>query len=202
MMPIFIESYDALPINVKEVLRYLYCKAEEENLLKLIDECVLEVHGKLTPKVCYSKFSVSQNEHHMDLGFAKCVSEDLRKYLADCQEIVLFCATVGLNMDRLIEKYSYTSPVKAAIMQAIGAEQIESLCNSFCTQIEGRLIKQACEVKQRVSPGYGDIPLTLQHNIFNALECNKKIGVTLNDSYLMSPTKSVSAIIGIIKNGE
>ena len=47
------------------------------------------------------------------------------------------------------------------------------------------------------SPGYGDLPLDLQREIFAALDCPKRIGVSLNESLLMSPSKSVSAIIGL-----
>ena len=82
------------------------------------------------------------------------------------------------------------------MLQAIGAERIESLCNVF----ENELIRQGHELGTRFSPGYGDLPLELQKDIFAALDCPKQIGVSLNDSMLMSPSKSVSAIIGL--NGE
>ena len=38
---------------------------------------------------------------------------------------------------------------------------------------------------------------TTQKDIFKILDCSKKIGLTLTDSLLMSPTKSVTAIVGI-----
>ena len=51
--------------------------------------------------------------------------------------------------------------------------------------------------RPRFSAGYGDLPLGVQREIFAALDCPKHIGLTLNDSLLMSPTKSVTAIVGI-----
>lgn len=53
------------------------------------------------------------------------------------------------------------------------------------------------DTRPRFSPGYGDLPLALQRDIFHALDCARKIGLTLNDSLMMSPAKSVTAIIGI-----
>ena len=49
----------------------------------------------------------------------------------------------------------------------------------------------------RFSPGYGDLPLDVQRPLFAALDVPRKIGVSLTDSLLMAPSKSVSAIIGI-----
>ena len=58
-------------------------------------------------------------------------------------------------------------------------------------QAEGKFLKP------RFSPGYGDLPLEMQRDIFRVLDCSRKIGLTLNESLLMSPSKSVTAIVGI-----
>ena len=49
----------------------------------------------------------------------------------------------------------------------------------------------------RFSPGYGDLPLEFQREIFRALDVPRRIGVSLGSSCLMSPSKSVTAIVGI-----
>lgn len=51
--------------------------------------------------------------------------------------------------------------------------------------------------RPRFSPGYGDLPLSAQREIFAVLDCGKRIGLMLNDSLLMSPSKSVTAFVGI-----
>jgi len=92
----------------------------------------------------------------------------------------------------MIAKYGRISPVRALFFQAIGAERIESLCNAFCKDI-----KKDLNITPRFSPGFGDLPLELQKDIFFALQPHRNIGLTLNESLLMSPSKSVTAIIGI-----
>ena len=57
--------------------------------------------------------------------------------------------------------------------------------------------KAAVFLPPRFSPGYGDLPLSLQRDIFRVLDCPRKIGLTLNESLLMSPSKSVTAIVGL-----
>ena len=93
-------------------------------------------------------------------------------------------------------KYGKLSPTKALFFQAIGAAGIETLCDIFSEDIKKEL---NVNLKPRFSPGFGDLELTTQKDIFKVLDCSKKIGLTLNDSLLMSPTKSVTAFVGIIK---
>jgi len=174
--------------NLKEISRYAGGLKDE----KLILSCLEEVSNKLVYKVCYRKFSLKTNGSTLDMDFTQVASADLAKTLQNCDGIILFAATVGIEIDRLIFKYGKISPLKALVFQAIGAERIEWLCNQFCKD----LAKDE-NVTPRFSPGYGDLPLEVQKDIFSALNCEKNIGLTLNDSMLMSPTKSVTAFVGI-----
>jgi hypothetical protein len=83
------------------------------------------------------------------------------------------------------------------MLQALGSERVEALCDEFCRLMA---IESKRELRPRFSPGYGDLPLELQRDIFRLLEPSRRIGVVLNDSLLMSPSKSVTAIIGIEKD--
>jgi cobalamin-dependent methionine synthase I len=147
--------------------------------------------------VCFAHFPVRHDGEYIDLGFAKTNSANLRKNLEGCKSAVLFAATIGLGIDRLIARYSKISPAKALIFQSIGAERIEALCEAFVCDIHNECKKNGSALRPRFSPGYGDLPLDVQKNIFDALDCPRKIGLSLNESLLMSPTKSVTAIIGI-----
>ena len=79
-------------------------------------------------------------------------------------------------------------------MQALGAERIEALCDAFCDSL---ISEKGVLLRPRFSPGYGDLPLEVQKDIFSLLECHKRIGVSLNESLLMSPSKSVTAFVGL-----
>ena len=121
----------------------------------------------------------------------------LAQPLHGCQELYIFAATVGLGLDRLIGKYSRLAPAKALFFQAIGAERIEALCDQFCAALKKRLQTEGLYLRPRFSPGYGAFPLAAQREIFRLLDCPKRIGLTLNESLLMSPSKSVTALAGI-----
>ena len=129
----------------------------------------------------------------------KSSSRDLWKTFDGCDRVILFAATIGLPIDRLILRYGKISPSKALFLQAIGAERIEALCELFFTDMQEEKRKDGYLLRPRFSAGYGDFPLEAQKEIFASLDCARKIGLSLNESLLMSPTKSVTALIGAKK---
>ena len=194
---ILVKKYDEPQINIKEILRYMGCKDSGEDISTLINECLKEIEGKLSYRVCYDNFDINVTQENVDLGFTTASSKGLSTNLENCQKAVVFAATVGLEIDRLIAKYSRLSPSKALCFQAIGAERIESLCNAFNDDITNEALLNDLYTRPRFSPGYGDLPLDIQRDIFTYLDCPRKIGLSLNESLLMSPSKSVTAIIGL-----
>ncbi len=194
---IITKTYTNSPVNVKEVLRYAGANKTSNEVLKMVEECLTEAVNCFTYRVCYGEFPIIKNGVNLDLGFLKTNSKDLIKNLDGCDSVVLFAATVGTGIDRLISKYSRISPAKALVFQALGAERIENLCDRFNREITEIKKNENKFTKPRFSAGYGDFPLCMQKDIIGVLNCSKNIGVTLNDSLTMSPTKSVTAIIGV-----
>jgi len=192
MADVFVRSYSAPEYNKKEILGYAGVRGDAPELDGVLSDCMREVKDRLIYKVCYAEFPITRCGGVLELGFLSVSSKSLRKNLEGCDKIILFAATVGIDIDRLIARYSVTAPSKALMFQAIGAERIEALCDMFCDEMSmGRTLRP------RFSAGYGDLPIEAQRDIFRALDCPRKIGLTLNESLLMSPTKSVTAIVGI-----
>lgn len=189
---IFVKTYHAPEFNIKEILRYSGAR-DMEGLEELLEDAISQAKEVLTYKVCYGEFPVNIKDDEIMLPSLRIKSKALAKNLSGCGKILIFGATVGVGIDRLIAKYGSLSPVKALIFQGIGAERIEALCDAFCGDME----KEYGKVKPRFSPGYGDFDISYQKEIFGLLDCHRKIGLTLNESLLMSPSKSVTAIVGI-----
>lgn len=188
------KTYKNLPFNKKEILRYADCKDLSPEIEMLLDECIEEATKTLSYKVCYCILPINISGNTIDFEAFKVNSEKLAINLKNCESAIIFGATLGTDIDRLIMKYGKLSPTKALFFQAIGATMIETLCDEFCKDIKAEL---NVNLKPRFSPGYGDLDLSCQKNIFKLLNCSKNIGLTLNDSLLMSPTKSVTAFVGI-----
>ena len=195
--PVYVESLPAPPVCREEILRYAGARDADAELSALLEESLREAAGCISYKVCWQKLPVVSKGPVLDMVFAGTCSQALGRQLEGCSHIILFGATVGIGLDRLISRYGRTAPAKALLLQAIGAERIEALCDAFSRKMEAEAAWEGLHVTSRFSPGYGDLPLELQRDIFRALNCAGKIGLTLNDSLMMSPSKSVTAIIGI-----
>ena len=197
MSVIKIKEYPAPEINRREILRYMQSKSGDSALDALVERGLKLIEDKLCFRVCYADFPVSLRDGALDLGFATTDSRDLAKCLGGCDRILLFAATVGIELDRQILRYSRLEPSMALCLQAIGSERAEALCDVFCDNMEMQYNEQGFSLRPRFSAGYGDLPLSLQEDIIKTLNTPKNIGVSLNESLLMSPSKSVTAIIGI-----
>lgn len=203
---IFIKKYDGqdnrFAVNEREMLRYSgYMGLPEEmddSLRALYAQVIDELKTSFSYKICYRRMPIEWREDFPVLPFEH-QSKDLAKCLKGSSEIIMFAATIGLDIDRFIAKYQRLKPVKALLMQAYGAERVETLCNVFCQEILQEVSKEGLCTTARFSPGYGDLPLEVQKDFFSLLDCNRQVGISLNESLLMTPSKSVTAIFGLGK---
>ena len=194
-MTVLTKSYPAPKIRRAEVLRYAKA-TETPALLELVNSCIEEAEKIFTYKVCYAELEVRKHAGEVDFGVFRANSDSLAKNLKGADRTIVFGATVGLDIDRFAAKYSRISPSRALILNALGAERIEALCDEFARDIEA---EYGAKLTPRFSPGYADLPLSFQKEIFTLLDLPRRIGITLTDTMLMSPTKSVTAFIGLKK---
>ena len=183
-------------VDIKETLRYLgyYGGANFEDMQSELEACEKLITPALAPKAYAEEFKIVRCGGKLDLGFCITESKSLSINLEGCNSIVLFAATVGAEVDRLILKYGRLSPSRSLILQAMGSSAIECWCDDVNAQIKEKFGK----TKPRFSCGYGDLQLELQRDIFTALDVTRRLGITLSDNLFMTPTKSVTAIIGIL----
>lgn len=179
-----------------EAVRYLGYKkvTPDENILNLIGECETELLNAVQARVCYARTDIKfLGENVVDIGFGEVHSKNLYKHLQGCHGVILFAATIGIGVDRLIAKYNRIKPVKGVILDALGSSAIEYWCDVAELKITADEEKHCL----RFSAGYGDFSLEHQRDFVRCLDVTRKLGITLSDSLLMTPTKSVTAVIGL-----
>ena len=197
MNGVLVKSYPPPAVNYGEACRYAGGKKGDAALESALEECYAGLLRGLCYRVCYTELALQKRGELLDLSFAQTTSADLKKMLDGCERILLFAATVGQAPDRMILRHMRLSPYKTLLFQAAGSERVEALCDLFCADMAREYGKKGFELTPRFSPGYGDLPLSLQREVFAALMPERHLGVTLNESLLMSPSKSVTAIIGL-----
>ncbi|MDE6619366.1 MAG: Vitamin B12 dependent methionine synthase activation subunit [Lachnospiraceae bacterium] len=195
-------------VNIREIYRYLGygTNSPDTGVDTMIKEVLTSLVNVIQPRNIYKIYTCSASDTVVVLEGDKRTlafeSRNLAANLAQCRHVILIAATLGLGADKLLQKYEILNMTKATITQACGAACIEAYCNILQEQIceEVSAHGQKRYLRPRFSPGYGDFPLHYQRVIFDELECTKRIGLTLTDSLLMYPTKSVSALIGLTAN--
>ncbi len=115
--------------------------------------------------------------------------------LSDCDSCVLLAATLGSELDAYLRKTNAKSTLDAFLADACASALIESACDELCLQIAKQVRPKY--TTDRFSPGYGDFPLEKQKDFFCALNLQKTLGLTLSDSYIINPQKTVTAAIGL-----
>lgn len=189
-----------VPCDTAETARYLgYPKntPPDAAVSDLISASCAKMHELLAPRAVFDIFPLAHGKDNM-LSFAgtELRSVDLSRNLADCTRVVLFAATIGPQVDALIRRTQLDGKAGAAVMQAAGAMFIESFVDALNTKIKTDEAAAGGKTHPRYSPGYGDVSLSVQRLFFSRLPCSR-IGLTLMDSLIMAPEKSVTAFIGI-----
>lgn len=186
-------------IDPREVLRYAGFgkNAPEPQMAQLIETVTQEIAQAAVYRACFTLCDISVSELRVDFGAFCADTKALAKNLKGCGRAVLFGATIGAGADRVIAKYNRLSPSAAVVAQAAGAAAIEEWCDLFCSRLSERFAGDGQYLRPRFSPGYGDFALECQREIFRVLDCPRKIGLALTDGCMMTPSKSVSAVMGI-----
>lgn len=190
--------------NEREILRYLGYKSGQEadaQTRQLIEEEEAELARMVEYRSVYRIFPIVQvTEETVDFGFTCIHSRNLAKNLKGCGQAAFLAATLGSGIEHLLWKYNRLQVSRAVVLQAVAVEAIEKYCDACEEEILAALSRDgqgSYYLRPRFSPGYGDLPLEFQREFLQILETPKKIGVTLTDSLLMMPSKSVTVIIGI-----
>ena len=183
-----------LTMSEREVMRYAGMpKCTDEKMLLDAEDAIRLCTTKMQPICVYRYFEITdRTEHTVTLAGKVTLSGSLvSKYLCDCRSLCMVIGTVGLAVDRMIAAKGSISSYQQLLADAAGSTAIEALMDDFCNQIPVSMLP-----KPRISPGYGDFSIENQKVIFGALDAFRMIGACLGDSLLISPSKSVSAIIG------
>ena len=190
---------DQSEVNRGEVLRYMGCKGEQsEAVLALVEDCLAQLGQVCEPRHLTAVFPLSlSGEGWIDGGCFRVRSENLSRNLADCHTMIVFAATLGTGADHLIHKYSRLEMSRAVVMQAAAAAMIEEYCDQVCEGLKKEYEEKGLYLRPRFSPGYGDFSLSCQSAVLDALDAGKHLGIKLTDSFLMMPSKSVTAVIGV-----
>ncbi len=192
---------DMLVPEEKEIYRYLGLKGSEpdEQMQRAVRDCLEKLIPQLEPRQVHRFFPLEDaGEETFLIEGIRIRSHSLARSLKGCRHVCLMAATIGMAPDRMTDRAGAARKMsEALIIQAAGTALIETWCDKVNDQIRREAAEKGLYTRPRFSPGYGDFALAHQEDFFRLLGVQKRIGVTLTDSLLMLPAKSVTALIGL-----
>lgn len=186
-------------IDREEVLRYLGYRGGPLDLQveRQLQEAEAAICRAARPRTVYRAFSLHWGEH---LGLEETTfflqGRDIREHLAGCHTCILMAATLGGDLEREIRRAQVRDMALAAVMDAAADAAIEQVCDGLWRRLMCEYMERDAYLTDRYSPGYGDFPLSQQAEFCAVLDTERKIGLTVTENQLLTPRKSVTALLG------
>lgn len=190
-VPFFADSkIKFFEIDKKEALSYLKYKnnkpdSQIETLLLKYEKLLIET---TEPRYVYGIFTPTQLNSIL-------IGNDIKKHLLKPDCVALMAVSLGFETDKLLRRIGITDIGGAVLLDALANAGVEQICE-YCEN-EIKKVVPGAETTARFSPGYGDFPIEIQGDFLNKLDAGRKINLYVNESHILTPRKSVTAVVGI-----
>ena len=156
-----------------------------------IDALENELRKTLCAAMCAVRVPILRNaDESLDFPTFSTESEALKKAMEGCDEAFLLAVTLGMQTEQWLHRLSILSPAKHFTADALASAYAEAAAD-----LATALLAKNTVLTHRFSPGYGDLPLSIQPQMLRATEANKFLHITLSDGLLMIPQKSITAVL-------
>ena len=162
------------------------CRTPKDALPEGVDEAIRRISEVASPAVCFACGKVdAELDRLLGLSETPTLSTPL---------VALLAVTLGYGVDRLIESERHRGIASAYLLDAVASAMAEAAADAADAMIRKKY--PHISFAKRLSPGYGRLSLSLQAPLISLLGADKRLGLRLDESYLMHPRKSITAILG------
>lgn len=204
----YFESIPAVPKREMILSRLGYRNGITElntSDLTRIEECIRQGEGLCKPAGAYLNVPIwSKDSSSIILeNGVTFQSSSLLKLLKDSHSVVLMASTVGEGVsERVFNEVKNGNAAAGLILDSVASQTADSVLDWLVQLIAKILAREGRKLtKHRYSPGFGDLPLSYQKDIFEALQL-EKLNMALTERFMLVPEKSVIAIAGVEEKGE
>jgi len=193
-----------LPVRVDrdEVLRFQGYRRGVDvptaQVLALFDEAVALGERLMAPRVVYRSVLVAgQFAHLIEAGEERLHIPAIARLWGPLAAVGAGICTIGDAIEARVSALFEAREFPLAVMlDSVGSAAVESLAeyaNDLLCQVA---LPERLKVTNRISPGYAGWDTAEQAALFRLCP-GGPIGVTLNDACVMTPTKSMSFLVGV-----
>ncbi len=177
-----------LTLDRAEVLRYMGHGGDDADITRQAEQAIARITAIAVPRYTWIE---------CDPDALPLTGSDIRRHLAGCDHMAVLCATLGAAVDREIRLTEHRSMLAALALDAAAGDAIEKVCDAAEDEIRLKAGQSGRYVTGRYSPGYGDLPITLQPDVVALCDAPRRIGLSVTTTNILTPRKSVTALLGI-----
>ncbi len=170
-----------------------------EAVLSQLKEALEIAKAKAIPKASLAETNIlnfKPDSLELDGGITFS-TRDLPSHIKGSTRICAFLVTIGKGLEDAASSYMISgNHLLGYLLDRIGSFAVESLAENMESRLRCSLAPDNLGVSARFSPGYRDWPIEEQFKLAGIIDF-AKAGVTLTENCMMSPKKSISAVVGI-----
>ena len=183
-----------------EALSYLGCRGNPPpELAAQVERAFAAVRTLPPPRLVWRELPLERRDGRLFLGgtVLSLPGEDIAALLRGCGRVILLAATMGREADTAVRRAQASDLGDALALDCCLSAAVESACEEFQAGMEAEAAARGEFLTDRYSPGYGDLPLSVQRGVLEVLDAPRKIGLTVTPEGILLPRKSVTALMGI-----
>ena len=201
-----LKSYQIDALDRKEVLRYLGYRGQEvtPELDARLDAAIASCLAIGRARASIAVYDVAGQEELPD-GTPQVTLADtaltlvgtsMQRHMRGARKVGVLAVTIGMGVERELKRLSLTDHLGQVLFDAAATTMVERAADAAEATLVGMAAREGLYTNFRFSPGYGDMPMQTQHVLLDALDA-RRLGITLSPTLLMTPTKSVTAVVGM-----
>jgi hypothetical protein len=168
-------------------------------------EALEKAKALLHPRVLYHEYPVKGLTHERlelipsppENGKYNLSGKLIAQHLASSKKIVVMVCTIGNELDETVGSLFQTNPLLALALDGVGSAAVEQLAIQACNHFEALAKADGLQTSMPLNPGMVGWPVSEgQAQIFSLVD-GEEINVSLTDSFMMVPNKSLSMVLGI-----
>lgn len=189
-----------MEISRKELLRYLGFRSENqpepplEEALQKAEDIVRRAAKPRAVNICLNRQTLTQT--------GLLCGEDIRRHLSGCSQVILMAATLGSDVELEIRAAQVSDALLPVVLDACATVAVEAFCDEYCSGLSRAYEKKGLFLTGRFSPGYGDFPLEKQELLLRLTNAQRRIGLFVTESCILTPRKSITAVIGVSEHAQ
>lgn len=187
-----------MELNIDEALRYLGIRGTPDPALREEAAALAqELTARHAPRWVYRVLPLHRTMDSLRLGDGEiCLpGQSAARMLAECDTCAVLCCTLGSACEAWLRREQQRDMRRAVILDALCSALVESGCDEAESELHMRF--PTLHLTDRFSPGYGDLPLTVQTSLLTVTDAARRLGVLETPTHMMTPQKSVTALIGL-----